>query len=240
MEEFGIFSFSISLGTAVFLLIDSVSFLVQTKAINLFSKINDNNLLFHYINKFKSYNLNLSFFIVFTAIIINPIFFYFFKEYQNSQNIFNLFLLSTLLLSYSNFYQYYLMSKRKFRLIATISIFCLFKLILLSFIIWFLNLSSYYYIIALLFTHMSFSLILTYYTNKILNFNSKLLFLFKSYFFTKHFFVFSLFFITVIIDYNYLVKLFVYLTFLFILRNELKKLYDLFLTNFKEPNTFNV
>jgi O-antigen/teichoic acid export membrane protein len=164
IQEFGNFSFSISLATAVFLLIDSISFLSQTKIINLFSSFDNNRLTIFYLKRVRSSIITLNYLIVFFIILTCPLFFYFFPEYQKSEFLFKLFLMTNLILSNSSVNQYLLLAYKKLKLIATISFLILLILFVFSFTLKYFGLTGYYYLFALLIAHIIFGISLNFFS----------------------------------------------------------------------------
>jgi len=132
VSEFGYFTFSFTLGNTVNLLLASFSFLIFPKILNRFAKTSDQEGVV-LLNKLRKTYIISSHFLVYSVVLVFPLFLYFFPRYQSSLESFRLVALTIVLYSNAFGYQGLLMAKGKEKLIALLSFVTLLINILLGF-----------------------------------------------------------------------------------------------------------
>jgi O-antigen/teichoic acid export membrane protein len=202
LYDFGIFSFSLTLANAFFLFLESISFLSQTKLIYIMSKVKNNELAFYLINKIRNISVVFNYSIIFCVLLISPIFFYFFPEYNNSLNLFKYLLLINLILSNSGAMLLYMMSKLFLNNLTFYSLTALLILIIISSVITFFKLNSIYFLLSLFCTYLLLGILITRFSLKKLGINKNIINLLYYYFPPNLLIPFIIFFLSFYTNYN--------------------------------------
>lgn len=120
VEQFGYFTFAFTMASAIFLLLESISFLIYPKMLNRLAKANNKDAL-KIIDNLRNVYMVSSHGLVHFAVLFFPLFLYFFPDYQKSSNDFRLIALTMVLYTNSFGYSNLLIAKGKEKLIGGIT-----------------------------------------------------------------------------------------------------------------------
>ena len=157
IEEFGLFSFSFTIATAVITLLDSLLTIIFPKIIHLLSS-DDKKKINNTLDILRISYVSTSHFLVYFAMIFYPLLLIIIPKYENSIISLNLISLSILMNANSCGYSTLLIAQNKEKYSATISITSLLINVLLGlFFVNIVKVSFSYVIIATMLTYMFFS-----------------------------------------------------------------------------------
>ncbi|GAB6278099.1 MAG: oligosaccharide flippase family protein [Lentimicrobium sp.] len=154
VSEFGYFTFSYSLATAVLLLLDSLSYLIFPKTINRFANL-ANEQISHIMSSLRVAYISISHFLIHSIIMIFPLFLKFFPAYSESSSVFKITALAIVLYTNAYGYQSLLIAKGKEKLIGFIA-FCalILNIALSALLVFIVNVTFEYVILSTLLTHL--------------------------------------------------------------------------------------
>lgn len=167
IKEFGIFSFSFTIVTAVLTLLSSFTTLIFPKMINRFSRFEEKNAL-ESLLKFREQYLFVAGIIVLLAMLLYPYAIMFFPEYSNSVDIFALLSIALLMQFDGSIFSTFLMSKdceKQLALFAGVSL--IGTIVILLLLANGIACSYKYYTIAPFIGYIVFSYLSLMHTNKI-------------------------------------------------------------------------
>lgn len=240
VKDFGFFTFAFSLANVVLLLLNSISFLIFPKMLNRFS-ISPIKETQRILESLRVAYISLAHILIHFVIFCFPLFLIFFPKYESTKEVFRLTALAIILYSNSFGYQGYLMAKGKEKTIAFIAFSALILNVILCFVlVYFLQVSFSYVIVATLMTYFIYVLISAKFGRKELHLENGLLETLKDVFPYKMMlpFVISLA-ITMInaIDWMFSLPLIVFLIFN---HRDLLRIKDIIIKMMKNPNFINV
>jgi O-antigen/teichoic acid export membrane protein len=122
VEQFGMFTFSFTLGHAIMLLLDAFSFIIFPKIIDKLSSPNIAQIK-DTLTKLRTYYISLAHLLIFTALPLFPLLLHFFPKYQEGLLALNLIALTIVMNAYNFGYTSLLIARNKEKWSAVIS-FC--------------------------------------------------------------------------------------------------------------------
>ncbi|MGX1753731.1 lipopolysaccharide biosynthesis protein [Sphingobacterium sp. NPDC055346] len=167
--EFGYFTFAFTVASAILLLLEAVNFLVYPKVLNKLgnSSIEDSSRT---INSIREVYIISSYFLIFFAIVLFPIFVFVFPQYTNSIQAFRLISLTLALYTSCFGYSSLLISRGREKSLGLFAFFTLIINVLLS--LFFIKVCGFPFALAILSTTISYLfylITLNYYGQKELN-----------------------------------------------------------------------
>lgn len=157
VEEFGMFTFSFSLAHAILLLLEALSFIIFPKVV---SKLSSSIIeeVKHTIGFLREIYITSAHFLIYLALPLFPVLFYFFPKYDGSLTALNLIALSIIINVNSCGYADLLIARNKENVLMKLSFFalvlnCVIALILVKVF----HVGFSYVIIATLFTYFAYS-----------------------------------------------------------------------------------
>ncbi|MBK5203574.1 MAG: oligosaccharide flippase family protein [Prolixibacteraceae bacterium] len=134
VSEFGYFTFAFSLANAIFLLLQSFSFIIFPKLLNRLASAT-NERISYLLNEVRDAYISTSHLLVHFAILCFPVFLMLFPQYSQSSKAFKLIALTVVLTTNSFGYSDLLIAKGKEKLLGHLSFFALCINICLSFFV---------------------------------------------------------------------------------------------------------
>jgi len=134
VKEFGYFTFGFTLANIILLLLQSFSFLITPKLFNRFASASKEQSI-SILNMVRDVYITTSHFLVHLAILLFPLFLFFFKQYTQSEVAFKLIALTIVLYSNSFGYSGLLISKSREKRLGYISIIALIINIILAYVL---------------------------------------------------------------------------------------------------------
>lgn len=169
VKEFGLFTFSFSLGNALFLLLDSVSFLIWPKLLRSMNKHSDDGAL----EKLKDYRIlyqTATHIIMYISLLLYPLLIVYFEKYSATQNSFTMVVLTLVMLSNAFGYQGLMVAKGKQKKLALVALFCLLLNTVICYFLVFIIRTNYYGVLfGTMIAYMVFSVLLVKQGISILN-----------------------------------------------------------------------
>lgn len=163
VEEFGVFSFSYTLGNSVLLFLQAISFVVFPKIISKL-KGNDFKSVRATINQIRQSYVSLAYGIVFLVLFFIPFFLFLIPKYQDAFNTLGLVILTVVLYTNSFGYGSFLMAQNLERKNAFISFFTLIINLILAFVLILIFKVSYTYVIlATVFSYVLYAFLCVYF-----------------------------------------------------------------------------
>lgn len=166
ISDFGIFTFGLTLSNAIYLFLESISFLAQTKLLDIFSRTKSNEITYYLLNKIRDISLVFNYTVVFSILLLSPIFFYFFPEYKQSIFSFKIALLINLVLANFGIMTLFMMSKMYIKKLSLFSSIAFLFLLLISSIITILKLNVNYILFSFFCSYIILGVMITIFSLK--------------------------------------------------------------------------
>lgn len=164
VEEFGFFSFSYTLASAVLMLLTSIEFLIAPKMINRLAGPNNNGQISKLLSNIRASYISLSHFLVHLIIMLFPIFLYFFPDYQSINTVFKITALAIVLQTNTFGYSGVLAARGKEKILAVIAFSTLlFNVLMLFCLVHLLKVPFYFAIVATIFAYLLYVLLIGIY-----------------------------------------------------------------------------
>lgn len=169
VEIFGYFTFAFSLGNSILLLFKSFVFLIFPKVVNRLAHSHSNEAM-EMIDKVRVDYVTLAHVVGHLAILLFPIFIYFFPKYNETILVFNFIVLSLIVYTHCFGYQELLIAKGFDRSLGIIALISLIINVLVSLIlIKILNVTFEYVVFATMISYLIFLYLMVKKCRKILN-----------------------------------------------------------------------
>ena len=240
VSEFGYFTFSYSLANAVFLLLNSISFLIFPKMLNRFATLSNKQII-NILTSVRTSYISFSHLLVHFVIMIFPLILYFFPAYEESSSVFKLTALTLILYTNSFGFQGVLMANGKEKLIGLIAFGAfMLNLLLSAILVYIVNVSFHYVILSTLLTYFIYVNIISKIGRYILEMSSSFFPTLQDAFPWRMMvpFILSLFLIlTKMEDILLVVPFFIYV---FLNQLDLRKIRGLIAKIIKNPNLINI
>lgn len=238
--EFGLFTFSFSLGNVILLLFKSFIILIFPKVINRLAHAENDKILLTIENARKDY-ISMAHLTGHFAILLYPLFIFFFPKYSDTVIAFNIIVLSLVVYTHCFGFQELFIAKNKDRTLGMLALLSLLvNLIGLWTLIYVVKASFHYVILATMISYITFLLLLIFYSRKLLNVRLSLKSIFKMAFDIRlliPFIISLLFSIFSLSNYYYLIPLSIYLILNF---NSLKDLKNTFKKILNKPEVIDI
>lgn len=240
VEEFGLFTFSFSLGNVILLLFKSFVFLIFPKVINRLAHAENDKVLLVIENARRDY-VSMAHLTGHFAILLYPLFIYFFPKYIDTVIAFNIIVLSLVVYTHCFGFQELFIAKNKDRTLGVLALISLLvNLIGLVILIYVIQVSFHYVILATMFSYVTFLILLIIYSRRLLDIETNLKSVFKMAFGIKlltPFIISMLFSVLKLSNYYYIIPLIIYLVLNF---NSLLTLKDTFKKILNKPEVIDI
>ena len=237
IDEYGLYSFSYTLGHSILLLMTAFSYIIFPKIIDKLYNASQDNAR-STIKILRSNYVNLSYLLMYAALTIFPLFIKLFPKFENSIIMLNMMTLAIILTTNSFGFNTYLIANNKEKLSALISIISLILNIVISYLVTGLIKMPYYLsVISMMMSYICFSLLCSWCAHKAIFKNTKGFFL--SVFPIKSIIPYAFAFTLTLFNLNYLMSL-VLLLFLILNRESVNEIIQTIKQLIKKPQIIDI